>query len=301
MNCHRLPHSGRCALLILCGFWALTTQAQPRIPQPSDPEKRSFLVLHGGYTSGRFAHSTTDYRPRFDLLGGMSNPRIGQPVEHRFDGLLLGVAFKQEYHRTDRNRTTSVLAGFDLLAASDRLTIGDGRRARLALGAVHPRIEFGLINKNWQLRGGAGVLVGRIGYFGSSTASYVSTSTVVDTVTAVPTFQYRVGWRNWVLVENGYGADGLLGLANPAWQVGLGTGFGPRSPVAVLIGVTKPESADFKREESGFGYLRVEVTPAASRWHASGFVTFGSASYGRLAVQVSHCLSLQKATHPAQP
>jgi hypothetical protein len=286
------PHFALWGVLIIGGFRTPTAQAQPRIPQPSDPEIQRFLVLRGGYTSGKFAHSTEDYRPKFDLLGGLSKPRLGLPVDHRFNGLLLGIAFEQEYHRADRNRTTSVLAGLDLLAASDRLTIGDGRRARLGLGAVHPRLEFGLANKNWQLRGGGGVLVGRVGYFGSSTAGVVSTSTVVDTVAAVPTFQYRVGWRNWVLVENGYGADGLFGLANPAWQFGIGTGFGPRSPFAVLLGVSEPESADFRREESGFGYLRLEMAPAASKWRASGFVTFGSASYGRLAVQVAHRLSL---------
>ncbi|MBF9144178.1 hypothetical protein [Hymenobacter properus] len=261
-------------------------------------DKRNFLLFESGYTAGRFAHSTLDYRPKIDLLGGTSPPRIGQPVEHRFDGVLFGAAFEQEYHRTDLNRTTRVLAGLDLLAASDRLTIGDGRRANLALGALHPHLAFGLTTKNWQLSGGGGVLVGRVGYYGATRSGYVTSSTVVDTVTAVPTFQIRVGWRNWVLVENGYGTNGLFGLANPAWQTGIGTGFGPHSPVAILVGVTTPESADFKREESDFGYLRVETSPAASRWRASGFITFGSASYGRLGVQASYRLPLQ-ATGPA--
>ncbi|WP_152560075.1 hypothetical protein [Hymenobacter sp. IS2118] len=222
-------------------------------------------------------------------------------MEHRFNGVLLGVAFEREHHHASRGRTTSLLAGLNLLAAADQLTIGDGRRARLALGSLHPHLELGLTNKTWQLRGGFGVLVGRVGYYGSSRASYVATSTVVDTVTAVPTFQYRLGWRNWVLVESGYGANGLLGLANPAWQAGIGTGFGPRSPFVVVLGVTEPESADFKREESGFGYLRLEMAPAASQWRASGFVTFGSASYGRLAIQAAYRLPLQAAAHAPQP
>lgn len=286
--------------MLLCGFAVCTTQAQTRATHTADTEKRRFLLLNSGYTSGRFAHSTLDYRPKIDLLGGFGKPRPGQPVKHRFDGVLLGVAYGKEHHRASRSRTTSMLAGLDLLAAADRLTIGDGRRTRLALGALHPHLELGLTNKNWQLRGGFGVLVGRVGYYGSSTAGYVTTSTFVDTVTAVPTFQYRMGWRNWVLVESGYGANGLMGLANPAWQAGIGTGFGPRSPFAVVVGVTEPESADFKREELSFAYLRLEIAPAASRWRASGFVTFGSASYGRVAIQAAYRLPLQAAAHAPQ-
>jgi hypothetical protein len=259
------------------------------------PEIQQFLAFRGGYTGGRFAHSTDDYRPSLSLFGfGSGRSRTGLPVAHRFDGVLLGADFGQEIHRPDRNRTTTIAVGLDLLAASDRLSIGTDRRDRLMLGALHPHFEAELITQNWQFRGGAGLLLGRVGYYGSTSGGFLSSSTVVDTVTVVPTFHTRVGWRNWVLAENGYGANGLLGLANPVWQVGFGTGFGRRSPVAVIVGASMPESVAFDQQEGGFGYLRLEVAPATSPWRANGFVTFGTGSYNRVALQAAYRLRLSR-------
>ncbi|MBO2008881.1 hypothetical protein [Hymenobacter negativus] len=266
---------------------AQTSEAAPTA------EVRPFLVFRGGYTGGRFGHSTDDFRSRFNLFGSAST-RTGLPVEHRFDGLLLGADFGQEFYRPYRNRTTTITIGLDLLAASDRVRIGTDRTIRLTLGALHPHFEAGFNTKNWQFRGGVGLLLGRVGYYGSTSSGFLSSSTTVDTATVVPTFQTRVGWRNWVLAENGYGASGLLGLANPLWQVGFGTGFGPRSPVAVIVGASMPESVAFDQQENGFGYLRLEVTPATSPWRANGFLTFGTGSYNRVALQASYRLPLPK-------
>ena len=283
----------RATLLVAGGLLALPGRAQTS-PTVSPAPTRQYLVFRGGYTAGRFAHSTDDYRPVISLFGS-GNSRTGQPVEHRFDGVLLGADFAQETYFPNRKRTLTVLGGLDVLGAADRLAIGDGRRARLMLGAVHPHFELGLGTPNWQFRGGAGLLLGRVGYYGSTSFDLFANTTIVDTVRVVPTFQTRVGWRNWVLAESGYGANGLLGLANPVWQAGIGTGFGPRSPVTLLVGVTEPESADFANQEYGHGYVRLEVAPASSAWRASGFSTFGSESYGRVALQVAYRLPLHAA------
>jgi hypothetical protein len=293
MNCHKyLPF-----LLAIASTTLLAFRSQAQTPDvPSTPKIRTFLDLRGGYTGGRFAHSTDDYRSRFSIFGGGGgSSRTGQPVAHRFDGVLLGADFVQEIQRPDRNRTATLSIGLDLLAASDRLRIGNDRTARLMLGALHPHFAGELITRNWQFRGGAGLLLGRVGYYGTTSGGLLSNSTNVDTATVVPTFQTRVGWRNWVLCENGYGANGLLGLANPTWQVGFGTGFGRRSPVAVIVGASLPESVSFEQQEGGFGYVRLEAAPAASPWRANAFATFGSASYNRVALQMAYRLPLQRA------
>lgn len=283
----------RTTLLVVGGLLALTGRGQTS-PTVSPAPTRQYLVFRGGYTAGRFAHSTDDYHPIISLFGG-GNSRTGQPVEHRFDGVLLGADFVQEIHRPDRKRVVTVLAGLDLLGASDRLTIGNSRRERLTLGALHPHFEVDLNTGKWLFRGGGGLLLGRVGYYGSSSFDLLASSTIVDTVSVVPTFQTRIGWSNWIIGESGYGANGLLGLANPVWQVGIGTGFGPHSPVTVLVGATEPESADFANQEYGHGYVRLEVAPAASPWRANGFFTFGSESYGRMALQVAYRLPLHAA------
>ena len=283
----------RATLLMAGGLLALPGRAQTS-PTVSSAPTRQYLVFRGGYTAGRFAHSTDDYHPIISLFGG-GNSRTGQPVEHRFDGVLLGADFVQEIHRPDRKRVVSVLVGLDLLGASDRLTIGNSRRERLTLGALHPHFEVDLNTGKWLFRGGGGLLLGRVGYYGSTSFDLLANSTVVDTVSVVPTFQTRIGWSNWIIGESGYGANGLLGLANPVWQAGIGTGFGPHSPVTVLVGATEPESADFANQEYGHGYVRLEVAPAASPWRANGFFTFGSKSYGRVALQVAYRLPLHAA------
>ena len=186
----------RLGLALPACLLALGSNAQGALPQPT-PEKRQFLEFRGGYTGGRFVHSTEDFRSSFNLFGSGGNSRPGQPVEHRFDGLLLGADFGQAKYRPDRNRTTTVLGGLDLLMANDRLSIGGSQRTRLLLGALHPHFEVGLATKNWLLRGGAGLLLGRVGYYGSTTFDLLSSPTTVDTVNVVPTFQTRVGWRDW--------------------------------------------------------------------------------------------------------
>jgi hypothetical protein len=109
------------------------------------------------------------------------------------------------------------------------------------------------------------------------------------------TVRYRAGWANWILAEGGYGAGGLMGLANPTWQSGIGTGFGPRSPVAILAGITGGESTDEDKNYSDHYFLKVEAAPLNSRWRATGFCTFGDGTYGRVALQVAYRLPLAAA------
>lgn len=259
------------------------------------------VVLRGGYTAGRFSHSTDDYRPSLNLFGSGNNGRTGYAVGHRFYGALLGADYSQESHRPGSTRTIALLAGLDVLGATDRLTIGNNRQATLRLGAVHPHFGLGLRTKHWALNAGFGVLAGRLGYYGATTSGLVSDATVIDTVSVRPTFHLQAGYNNWVLLESGYGANGLLGLANPVWTAGLGTGFGPSSSVALLVGVTEPESTDFATAVGGFGYARLLLAPRKSQWQATAFVTFGSQAYGRAALQASYRLPLGTVgTAPAQ-
>ena len=270
----------------------LHSLAQSRSPTP-EPVVTQYLELRGGYTGGQFEHYTADYKNSIDLFGP-SKPRPGQLVEHRFAGALVGVDFGREMLRPDIRRKITVLAGLDVLAASDQLTFADGHRASLPLGAVHPHFGLGLERGNLLLRADAGLLAGRVGYYEVTTSEgFLSNSTVVDTVKLVPTITFRAGWANWMLFESGYGTSGLLGLANPVWHAGLGTGFGRRSPVAVLFGITGAESTDYGNSSSDYYYLQLGATPAASRWRASGLVTLGAGSYSRIAAQVAYRLPLR--------
>lgn len=96
-------------------------------------------------------------------------------------------------------------------------------------------------------------------------------------------------------MEGGYGAGGVLGLANPAWQLGLGTGFGRRSPVALLVGVTGAESTDYGRRGDDHYFLQVEAGPTSHRWQVSSFFTFGAGTYSRVAAQMAYRLPLRTA------
>lgn len=296
-HCCRTGASGRLTLALLGCLFALGCCAQPGA---SVSEARQYLELRGGYTGGRFAHSTDDYAPRLSLFGGGSS-RTGQLVEHRFDGTLLGAEYVRETPGTKPRQTMTVRLGFDVLVAADRLTFADGRRATLPLGAAHPHLGLGLGRGQWALRGDAGLLLGRVGYYAADVSEgFLSSRTVVDTVRLVPTFAFRMGWANWLLLDGGYGATGLLGLANPAWHAGVGTGFGPRSPVALLFGTTGAESTDYNDTSSNHYFLQLEAAPSASRWRVSGFVSFGAGSYGRAAAQVAYRLPQRTAPGPAE-
>jgi hypothetical protein len=254
-----------------------------------------FLELHSGYSGGRFAHYTDDYAPKISLFGG-GNSQTGQLVDHRFDGLLLGADFLHKTVRANGKRTITLLAGMDVLAAADRLRFADGHSATLPLIAAHPHIGAAIEGSKWLVRGQGGLLLGRVGYYASTTSEgFLSSRTVVDTVHVVPTFTLRGGFSNWILLDGGYGSGGLLGLANPVAHVGVGTGFGRRSPVAVLLGVTGAESTEREPPAGDYYFVQVEATPAASRWRASGFCTFGGDGYGRVAVQASYRLPLRAA------
>ena len=273
---------------------ANSVRAQAVGPEPVQLETTRGFELRGGYTSGRFSHNTDDHRAKFDLFGGGGSSRKGFPVEHRYDGLLLGADYMLTQHRTGRPSTTTLRVGLDVLGAADRLRIGDGRRATVGLLAAHPHFGLELQRRRWQTNVGVGLLVGRVGYYERETSfDILATNTVVDTVSTVPTFQLEMNWNHWVQYEAGYGAQGLLGLANPVYTFGVGTGFGPRSPLAVVVGVTLPESSDFANREGQYTYARIVLAPAGRPWQATTFATFGSAQYQRVALQMSYRL-LQK-------
>jgi hypothetical protein len=295
----RSPYSqlGRWAALLLlscmCAFDSFAQTGEVPVAQHT-------LELRSGYTSGQFAHYTDDYDPPLFVFLGGGRPQTGEVVEHRFNGVLFGASWRREAARDGRRWPVSVSAGIDVLTAVDRLTFATGRRVSLPLWAVHPRLGLGLEKGKWLLQAEGGVLLGRVGYFAANyDAGLFSRRTVVDTVQAVFTARSRVGWANWILAESGYGAGGLLGLANPTWQFGIGTGFGPHSPVAILTGVVNGESTDENKDYSDRYFLQVEVAPLNSRWRATGFCMFGTGTYGRVAVQVAYRLPLAAAKTPA--
>lgn len=271
---------------------AFPAHAQTGKPALTKPETTHTLELRGGYTSGRFAHYTNDYAPTINFFGG-GNSQTGQVVDHHFNGVLLGACFVREIQQPTSSRKITMGAGLDVLTASDRLAFADGHRATLPLLAVHPNLTLGIEYNRWLLRGSAGLLLGRVGYYASTTSQgFLSNRTVVDTVNIVPTFTIRAGWHNWIMVDGGYGTDGLLGLANPAWHAGVGTGFGPRSPVAVLFGTSGAESTDYDQVSPDHYYLQLETSPKASRWRATGFFTLGASSYSRVGAKVAYRLPL---------
>lgn len=264
-------------------------QAGGSAPLPLEVSHR--FELRGGYTGGRFSHSTEDTHTSISLFGGGGNSHPGFPVEHRYDGLLLGADFVQTQHRPGRPSTLTLRAGLDVLGAADRLRIGDGRRATVGLVAAHPHFSLEVQRHRWQTRVGLGMLAGRVGYYGQEAAfDLLSTNIVVDTVHMVPTFQFETSWNHWAQIEFGHGANGLLGLANPASYAGVGTGFGLRSPLALVVGITGAASLNFERTLDSRPYARLALAPAGRPWQASAFATFGTAQYQRVALQVGYRL-----------
>ena len=277
--------------LLGAGLATPAAHAQTTAPEPAKLETSHGFELRGGYTSGRFSHSTADTHSSFNLFGGGGNPRPGFPVEHRYDGLLLGADFVQTQHRTGRPSTLVFRAGLDVLGATDRLRISNGRRATVGLLAAHPHFSLELQRRRWTTRAGAGLLAGRVGYYGQEGSfDLLSTNIVVDTVNVVPTFQFETGWNHWLQIETGYGANGLLGLANPAYYAGVGTGFGPRSPLTLVVGATSAASLNYERTLSSLWYGRLALAPAGRPWQASLFATLGTAQYQRVALQVGYKL-----------
>ena len=277
-------------LLGLSGcFMALNSYAQSS--QPTREVQHS-IEWRGGYTGGRYVHYTDDYTPTINLFGGGSS-QTGQLVEHHFKGALLGASYLHEISRPGSLRRLTLLAGLDMLAASDQLTFADGQRATLTLVAVHPHVGVESKKAGWLLRGEAGLLLGRTGYFAStSTWDILSSRTVVDTVHVVPTISLRIGWASWLVAESGYGSAGLLGLANPTWHSGVGTGFGRRSPVTLLAGITGAESTDYDDHAADRYFLQLEAAPATKCWRVNGFFTFGAGTYSRIAAQAAYRLPL---------
>ena len=264
--------------------------AQTGETKPDKPEITRSVELRGGYTGGRYAHSTDDYHSSINLFGS-SRPRTGTSVEHHFDGLMLGVDYALARHQAGSPTTTTLRLGLDVLGAADRLRIGDGRRATLALLAAHPHLSVDVLKKRWQMRVGAGLLAGRVGYYAQDgTFELLSTNTVVDTVHSVPTFQLEMNWNHWFQYEIGYGSNGLLGLANPTYFGGIGTGFGPRSPLALVIGASSAASLEYVESVTTYAYARVLVAPVGRPWQASAFATYGTAEYQRVALQVGYTL-----------
>ena len=291
----RLPFLARtlatAAIMLPALLGVNSVLAQTQTAEPTKTETTRGFELRGGYTSGRFSHSTDDYHSRINLFGGSGGSRTGSLVEHRYDGLMLGGDYVLGQHRPGRPTTTTLRVGLDVLGAADRLRIGDGRRATVGLLAAHPHFSLDVQRRGWQTRLGVGVLVGRVGYYAEDTGfDLLATNTVVDTVNAVPTFSLEMNWKHWVQYEAGYGANGLLGLANPTYYGGLGTGFGPRSPLALVVGVSSAASLEYERAVSSFAYSRLTLAPAGRPWQASAFATFGSAQYQRVALQMTYRL-----------
>ncbi|MCI1187205.1 hypothetical protein MON38_07210 [Hymenobacter sp. DH14] len=291
----RLPfhrrHLAAVATLLPALLAPTFVRAQAVGAEPATIETTRSFEVRGGYTGGRFSHSTDDFHSSISLFGGSGSSRTGFPVEHRYDGLMLGGDYVLAQHRPDRPSITTLRVGLDVLGAADRLRIGDGRRATVALLAAHPHFSFELQRHKWQTRVGVGMLVGRVGYYGQDQGfDLLATNTVVDTVNVVPTFSLEMNWNHWVQYEAGYGANGLLGLANPTYYGGLGTGFGPRSPLALVVGVSSAASLAYNQAVSSFAYSRLTLAPAGRPWQASAFATFGSAQYQRVALQVGYKL-----------
>ncbi|MDB5235326.1 MAG: hypothetical protein JWR44_2319 [Hymenobacter sp.] len=288
-----LPSHHLAAVLAMLPAFLATApvRAQAVSPEPPKTETGRSVELRGGYTGGRFSHSTDDYHSSFSLFGGGGGSRTGSAVEHRYDGLMLGADYVIAQHRTGSPTTTALRVGLDVLGAADRLRIGDGRRATMGLLAVHPHFSIDVQRRRWQTRAGLGMLVGRVGYYAEDASfDLLATNTVVDTVNVVPTFHLEMNWNHWLQYEVGYGANGLLGLANPAYYGGVGTGFGPRSPLALVVGVSSAASLEYERPVSSFTYTRLTLAPASQPWQASAFATFGSAQYQRVALQVGYKL-----------
>lgn len=284
-------HLAAAALLLPALLATSLAHAQTGKPEPAQLEITRGVELRGGYTGGRFSHSSEDIHSSFNLFGSGGNSRPGVAVEHRFDGLMLGADYVLGQHRPGRPTTTTLRVGLDVLGAADRLRIGDGRRATVSLLAAHPHFSINVQKHRWQTRVGAGMLVGRVGYYAQEGSfDLLSTNIVVDTVHIVPTCQFETNWNHWLQLETGYGSNGLLGLANPTYYGGVGTGFGPRSPLALVVGVSSAASLEYDRAVSTFGYARVVLAPAGRPWQASAFVTYGSAQYQRMALQVGYQL-----------
>lgn len=296
----RFPFVPTALVALAAGLLAAApVQAQPITPVAAQVETTHGIELRGGYTGGRFSHSTDDYHPKFDIFSigigtgssSGSGLRPGSAVEHRFDGLMLGADYVLGQHRLGRPTTTTLRVGLDVLGAADHLRIGDGRRATLNLFAAHPHLSIDVQKNRWQTRAGVGLLVGRVGYYAQDGSDgLLSHYTVVDTVHTVPTLQFEMNWNHWLQCETGYGSNGLLGLANPTYYGGVGTGFGSRSPLALVVGVSSAASIAYEGSVSSFTYARVVLAPTGRPWQASAFVTFGSAQYQRAALLVGYKL-----------
>ena len=192
----RFPLCSRClaaiAALLPILLATIPAQAQAVGTEPAQLEITHGVELRGGYTGGRYSHSTDDFHSSFSLFGG-GNTRTGSAVEHSFNGLMLGADYVIGQHRPGRPTTTTLRVGLDVLGAADRLRIGDGRRATLSLLAAHPHFSIDVQRNRWQTRVGVGVLVGRVGYYAQEGSfDLLSTNSVVDTVHAVPTFQLEM-------------------------------------------------------------------------------------------------------------
>ncbi|MBD2768121.1 hypothetical protein IC235_09485 [Hymenobacter sp. BT664] len=287
----RLPYPklGRWAALLPACLLVFNSFAQTG----EAPVIRHSLELRSGYTGGSFSHYTNDYTSSLNIFGG-SPPRTREVVEHQFNGVLFGASWRHETVRADRI-SPSFSVGMDVLSASDQLTFSNGRDVSLRLWAVHPRLGVDLKQGRWLLQTEGGVLVGRVGYFATEETGFLSRSTVVDTADAVFTIRARSSWNNGLLTEVGYGAGGLLGLANPTWHAGVGMGFGPLSPIAILAGITGAKSTNEGDDSSEQYFLQIEATPPNSRWRATSFFSvfgIGTGTYGRVAVQVAYRLPL---------
>lgn len=269
----------------------IAAQAQAVGPGPAPLEITHGVELRGGYTGGRYSHSTDDFHSSLSIFNSGGNSRTGSAVEHSFNGLMLGADYVIGQHRPGRPTTTTLRVGLDVLGAADRLRIGDGRRATLSLLAVHPHFSINVQRNRWQTRVGVGMLAGRVGYYAQEGSfDLLSTNSIVDTVHAVPTFHLEMNWNHWLQYEVGYGANGLLGLANPVYYGGVGTGFGPRSPLALVVGASSAASLEYQNPVSSFAYARIVLAPAGRPWQASAFVTYGTAQYQRTALQVGYKL-----------
>jgi hypothetical protein len=281
-------------LFTLGGLLPQMATAQTAAPSPAAPPIRNSVELRTGYSAGRFSHGSSSNYSSLSLFGG-DGGSYGQLVEHRFDAFLLGATFLREETNANGRRLT-LGAGLDVLGATDHLQFADGQHQVLKLGAIHPHLRLGFAGPSWETRFGAGMMLGRVGYYAKTrNQDLLASTTTVDTFKVVPTFQVRTGFRHWVLADAGYGADGLLAMANPVWHLGMGVGFGPQSPVTLLAGVTMAEAQDFSRPyENGQYYAQLEVAPASSRWQGRGFYSFGPGLYSRVALQAAYRLPVGK-------
>ncbi|WP_216688452.1 hypothetical protein [Hymenobacter siberiensis] len=272
-------------------------QAQAVGSEPAPLEITHGVELRGGYTGGRYSHSTDDFHSSLSIFNGGGNARTGSAVEHRFDGLMLGADYVIGQHRPGRPTTTTLRVGLDVLGAADRLRIGDGRRATLNLLAAHPHFSIDVQRNRWQTRVGVGVLAGRVSYYAQEGSfDLLSTNITVDMVHAVATFQLEMNWNHWFQYEVGYDSNGLLGMVNPVSYGGVGTGFGPRSTLALVVGVSSTASLEYQSPVSSFAYSRVVLAPTGRPWQASAFITYGSELYQRTALQGGYKLPTKSST-----